>query len=174
LLTFRSVFIRALSRNTDVADALSKVEKAVDRYIKSICSLSATIGVEILENQEQQLQLQRKQLALQEELNEGFGSEQVRRKKAEVLKWLYDGDPWDRYSELTRQRARFPESGTWFLQSPEFTKWFTGGTQSLICWGARILPCPFSTDIWVAGAGKSFITFALLLEVLIVKYSSSG
>jgi len=167
------VFIRALSRNTDVADALSKVEKAVDRYIKSICSLSATIGVEILENQEQQLQLQRKQLALQEELNEGFGNEQVRRKKEEVLKWLYDGDPWDRYSELKRQRARFAESGAWLLHAPEFTKWFTGGTQSLICWGARILPCPFFTDICIAGAGKSFITFVLLLKVLIVKYSSS-
>jgi len=167
------VFIRALSRNTDVADALSKVEKAVDRYIKSICSLSATIGVEMLENQEEQLQLQLKQLALQEELIEGFGNEQVRRKKAEVLKWLYDGDPWDRYSELKRQRERFAESGTWFLQSPEFTKWFIGETQSLICWGTRIVPCPFITDICVAGAGKSFITFVLLLKVLIVKYSSS-
>lgn len=110
------------------------------------------------------------QLALQAKLIE---NKQVREKKEEVLNWLYGGDPWDRYSELKRRESRFAKSGTWFLRSIEFTKWFTGETQSLICWGERILPSPFLTNVCVAGAGKSFITFAHLLKVLIVKYPSA-
>jgi hypothetical protein len=123
-------------RNTDVANAVTKVQNAVDEYIKSICSLSVAIGVHLLDNQEEQLQLQRKQLALQEDQN-------AKEKKETVLNWLYNGDPWERYSELKRARSRFANSGTWFLESTTFGKWLSGGTQSLICWGARTLPFLF-------------------------------
>jgi hypothetical protein len=159
LLTSGSVFIRVLSRNTDVDDATTKVRGAVDRYIQSICSLSATIGVHLLENQEELLQLQKKQLALLESLQQSVEDEQRQAKKEKVLKWLYDGDPWERYSELKRGRSRFANSGTWFLESPTFREWFTGYRQSLICWGARTSSSLIVTDLWLAGAGKSFITF---------------
>ena len=136
-----------------------KVQGAVDRYIQSICSLSATIGVHLLENQEELLQLQKKQLALLKSLHQSFEDEQIQAKKEKVLKWLYDGDPWERYSELKRGRSRFANSGTWFLESLAFIQWFTGETQSLICWGARTSSSLIVTDLWLAGAGKSFITF---------------
>jgi hypothetical protein len=142
-LTSAVVFILAVCRNTGVADAVTKVQNAVDQYIKTICSLSATTGVHLLDNQEEQLLLQRKQLALQEDLNENFENEKLRRKKEKVLDWLYCGDPWERFSELKRVQTRFLSSGKWFLESSTFEKWVTGGTQSLICWGARTLPFVF-------------------------------
>ena len=122
---------------------MTKVGNAVDLYIKSICSLSATTGIHLLDNQEEQLRLQRKQLALQEGLNENFENEQLRRKKDKVLDWLYCGDPWERYSELRRVQSRFGRSGKWFLELSAYTQWVSGGTQSLICWGARTLPFVF-------------------------------
>ena len=114
----------------------------------------------LLENQEELLQLQRKQLVLLENLHQSFEDEQIQAKKETVLKWVYDGDPWERYSELKRTcRSRFANSGMWFMESPAFIKWLTGERQTLICWGARTLFFMIVTDLWVAGAGKSFITF---------------
>ena len=134
----RLVFIRVLSRNTDVDDATTKVQSAVDRYIKSICSLSTIIEVHLLENQDELFKLHRKQFALLKSLHQRIEEEKIQAKKEKVLKWLHDGDPWERYSELERDRSRFANSGTWFLESPEFIQWYTGQAQSLICWGARI------------------------------------
>ena len=57
-------------------------------------------------------------------------------KRKKILEWLSVG-PFDlRHEELRQVRAE--NSGRWFLESEEFTKWATGrGPSCLLCTGIR-------------------------------------
>jgi len=92
--------------------AKSAIDTAAQLYQESMGFLTATMTAELLHH-----------------------NKSARRE--EILAWLWSGDYWKRHKTLRSQRV--PNTGNWFLESPEFIKWKNAeGSSLLISLGIRM------------------------------------
>lgn len=56
--------------------------------------------------------------------------------REKVLKWIYSGTI--NLKHISERDKRVENSGTWFLNSPEFNAWLSGKANILYCPGLRI------------------------------------
>ncbi|KAI5839953.1 hypothetical protein DFP73DRAFT_500816, partial [Morchella snyderi] len=72
-----------------------------------------------------------------------------KRKRKEVLDWLYPGDPDAKHTDISNRRQE--GTGEWLLSSPEMQSWIMGSHPSKLLWGYGI-----------PGAGKTFISSGVI------------
>ncbi|KAI0387296.1 hypothetical protein F5Y04DRAFT_274154 [Hypomontagnella monticulosa] len=80
------------------------------------------------------------------------------KEKDDILEWLTPVEYTTRHSDFIEQR--YPWTGKWFLDSPQFKTWGANNGQTLFCPG-------------IPGAGKTFLT-SMVVEELSSRFENDG
>jgi hypothetical protein len=104
-------------------DEKTKIDNAVKAYTTAMGFLTATITVEVLKDTREITKNEKERTEME--------------KKQNILKWIWDGNYWDRHRLLHVERVT--GTGQWFLDSDTFKEWRKGEKANfLICPGIRI------------------------------------